>query len=98
MEVDVKADADYVMIEIPIPAGCTYYNKSQSYWNAEVHREYFKNKLSIFCQALDAGKHIFTVGLMPRFTGVYQLNPAVAELMYFPVFYGREGLSKIAIQ
>jgi len=34
---------------------------------------------------------------MPRFNGEYTLNPAKAELMYFPVFYGREGMKKLVI-
>jgi hypothetical protein len=30
-------------------------------------------------------------------SGLYTLNPAKAEMMYFPVFYGREGMKKVAI-
>jgi uncharacterized protein YfaS (alpha-2-macroglobulin family) len=96
-EVEVSADADYVMIEIPIPAGCSYENKPQSYWGVETHREYFKHKTSIFCTKLKQGKYTFTVQLMPRYSGNYNLNPAKAEMMYFPVFYGREGMKKILI-
>ena len=96
--VDVKGDADYVLVEIPIPAGCTYTEKSQSYWYEGYHREYFKNKLSIFCQGLAKGRHVFIVQLMPRYTGTYQLNPAKAELLYFPVLYGREGEKRVGIE
>ena len=98
VEVDAKGDADYVLIEIPIPAGCSYENKEQAYGNQEVHREYFKNKLSIFSQFLTKGRHRFTVSLLPRFTGVYHLNPAKAEMMYFPVLYGREGMKTVRIE
>lgn len=98
VEVYAKGDADYVLVEIPIPAGCSYDNKGQSYINQEVHREYFKNKLSIFCQFLAKGQHRFTVSLLPRFTGVYHLNPAKAEMMYFPVLYGREGMKMVRIE
>jgi TonB-dependent SusC/RagA subfamily outer membrane receptor len=96
-EVNVKGDADYVMIEIPIPAGCSYEDKEQSWQNGEVHREYFKEKVSIFCRKLKQGKYTFEVHLMPRFSGLYTLNPAKAEMMYFPVFYGREGIKKVKI-
>lgn len=98
VEVTVKADADYVMVEIPIPAGCSYKDKSQSWQNNEVHREYFKNKVSIFCSSLTKGRYTFTVSLLPRYAGSYHLNPAKAEMMYFPVFYGREEMKKINIQ
>jgi alpha-2-macroglobulin len=97
-KVTVVADADYVMVEIPIPAGCSYNDKSQSYWNHEVHREYFKNKVSIFCESLPKGRYEFTVSLLPRYTGNYTLNPAKAEMMYFPVFNGREAIRSVRIQ
>lgn len=98
VDVTVKADADYVMIEIPVPAGCSYSNKSQQTLNNEVHREYFKDKVSIFGSLLRKGGYTFTVSLMPRYTGNYCLNPAKAEMMYFPVFYGREAMKKIQIK
>lgn len=97
VEVEVRADADYVMIEVPIPAGCSYDNKPQSYWGVETHREYFKHKTAIFCTQLKQGKHIFNVELIPRYSGDYLLNPAKAEMMYFPVFYGREGMKRMGI-
>ena len=97
VEVDVRADAEFVMIEIPIPAGCSYENKLQSFWGIETHREYFKNKTSIFCTKLKQGKYTFNIDLMPRYSGSYVLNPAKAEMMYFPVFYGREGMKRVGI-
>lgn len=96
-EVTVKGDADYVMIEVPIPAGCSYESKEQSWENNEVHREFFKEKVSIFCRKLKQGKYEFSIKLMPRYSGKYNLNPAKAEMMYFPVFYGREGMKKVVI-
>jgi hypothetical protein len=98
VKVEVKRDADYVMIEVPIPAGCSYGNKEQSFANNEVHREYFRNKVSIFCSSLMKGKYEFKVELLPRYTGVYTLNPAKAEMMYFPIFNGREEIRKVTIQ
>jgi alpha-2-macroglobulin len=97
VNVIVKGDADYIMIEIPIPAGCSYKEKAQFYTNNEVHREYFKNKVSIFCKSLGKGEYVFTVSLITRYTGQYHLNPAKAEMMYFPVFFGREEMKKVNI-
>ncbi|WP_199137422.1 carboxypeptidase-like regulatory domain-containing protein [Pedobacter sp. ASV12] len=97
VEVEVRADADYVMIEIPIPAGCSYENKLQSFWGVETHREYFREKTAIFCTKLKQGKYTFNIDLMPRYSGSYVLNPAKAEMMYFPVFFGREGMKKVGI-
>jgi len=97
-EIEATGDADYVLVEIPIPAGCTYADKSQWHGDQGLHREYFKNKLSIFCQSLPKGTHRFAVQLLPRWTGIYRLNPARAELMYFPVLYGREGMKRTVIE
>ena len=86
-------------IEIPIPAGCTYESKPQPYYNrGEVHREYFRNKCSIFCTKLAPGRYTYQIPLLPQYTGSYTLNPAKAELMYFPTFYGREEGKRVIIK
>ena len=54
VKVQVLKDADYVMINIPIPAGCSYAEKNQ-HRGFEVHREYFRNETSIFCEKLKEG-------------------------------------------
>ncbi|WP_172826903.1 alpha-2-macroglobulin family protein [Flammeovirga sp. SJP92] len=97
VEVDVKKNADYVMVNVPIPAGCSYASKKQGLYY-EVHREYFKNEVAIFCKKLNKGNYTFTVELLPRYTGEYHLNPAKAELMYFPTFYGNNELKEVGIQ
>jgi TonB-dependent SusC/RagA subfamily outer membrane receptor len=94
--IDVMKDADYVQMEIPIPAGCTYGRKDVGGWID--HREYFKNKVMIFAEKLDKGRHRYEIELEPRYTGRYTLNPAKAELMYFPVFYGRNSMSSVDIR
>jgi len=97
VSVDVKADAQYVQIEVPIPAGCSYETKPNSYWSVN-HSEYFKDKVVIFCNRMDKGNHSFSIELNPRFTGKYTLNPAKAELMYFPTFHGNEKVKGVEIR
>ncbi|MDP4203122.1 MAG: carboxypeptidase-like regulatory domain-containing protein [Bacteroidota bacterium] len=96
-EVKVKGSSEYVMIEIPIPAGCSYEEKPNYLLN-EVHREYFKEKCVIFCSHLNNGIYRFPIRLMPRYTGRYTLNPARAELMYFPVKFGITTLRQVEIK
>jgi uncharacterized protein YfaS (alpha-2-macroglobulin family) len=84
------------MIHIPIPAGCNYSNRIQDRWN--MHKEYLKNKVLLFASNLPKGTHTIEVELEPRYTGSFMLNPARAELMYFPTFYGRNGMRKITIR
>jgi TonB-dependent SusC/RagA subfamily outer membrane receptor len=92
----VKKDADYVMVNIPIPGGCSYLSKSKtSHW--EVYRESFRNETAIFCEKLRPGDYEFTIDLMPRYTGKYTLNPAKVELMYFPTFNANNILRKVTV-
>lgn len=87
VEVDVQKDAafEYVMIEVPIPGACSYADKRQYNNPIETHREYFKEGTVIFCERMKAGKYIFQIQLLPRFTGKYLINPAQVSLMYVPV-------------
>jgi uncharacterized protein YfaS (alpha-2-macroglobulin family) len=95
--VEVKKDAEFVMIEVPIPAGCSYEEKKRQYGSGEVHREHYAHKTNIYCQDLRKGHYEYQIELLPRYSGKYRLNPALAECMYFPVLYGREGLKHVSI-
>jgi alpha-2-macroglobulin len=95
VELKVLKDVEYVQIEIPIPAGCTYGEKKQDGWNT--HKEFLKNKTMIFVEKLNAGTYTYIIELEPRYSGKFHLNPAKAELMYFPTFYGRNEIKKIEI-
>jgi len=97
VRLEVKKDAEFVMLEIPIPAGCSYGDKVKAKWPA-VHREYYRDRVAIFFEVLKAGTYEFEIPLMPRYSGSYTLNPAKAELMYFPTIYGREGSKRIVIE
>ena len=93
----VKKKTDYVALEIPIPAGCTYGRKSM--WHrGETYREYFKTHTAIFIEHLEEGRYEFEIELTARYAGSYQLNPAKAEAMYFPVFYGNSGTNRMIIK
>ncbi len=85
------ADAEYMMLNIPVPASCSYGDKN---WVGSYvsHTEYFRERVSIFCERLPKGTHTFTINLEPRFTGTFNLNPATAEMMYFPTFRGNNEL------
>jgi len=98
IRVEVKKDAEYIMIRIPIPAGCSYQSRSQSNKNGEVHREYDVHEVRLYCESLRAGTYSYTIELLPRYAGNYTLNPAKVEWMYFPVIYGREELKKTVIE
>lgn len=96
-KINIKKDAEYVMINIPIPAGCSYADKS-NYLRNETHREYFKNETTIFCNFLSKGEYTFEVELIARYSGVYTVNPATVELMYFPVFNANNEVKKVKVK
>jgi len=95
--VDVKAEARYVLLEVPIPAGCSY-GPAPTPNSLEVHRENLRHQTGIFVDYLPIGKHTFRVALQPRYRGQYTLDPARAELVYFPTKYGRTGSKQVKIQ
>jgi hypothetical protein len=96
-----QANAEYVMIEIPIPAGCSYASKTTNYYRFtsghETYREYFKDRVVIFCEKIPIGTYEYNIELLPRYNGAYYLNPAKVEMMYFPVIYSNNGERKVRI-
>lgn len=98
VRLEVKKDAEYVMINVPIPAGCSYTIKQQSRSHGEVHREYDIHETRIYCERLRAGKYEYKISFTPRYQGKYHVNPAKAEWMYFPVAFGRDELKKVMIE
>ena len=98
--VAVKKEAEYIMIEVPIPAGCSYGDKNNGFgrwYGREVHREYFREKTCVYYESLPVGTYTIEINLEPRFTGEYTINPAKAEQMYFPTFYGRNTMKAVKI-
>lgn len=94
IKVEVMVDAQFVMLQVPIPAGCIYAAKKQDWMT---YREFYKDKMLLFTETLNKGTHYFEIELEPRYKGSYTLNPAKAELMYFPTFYGRNTMKQVQI-
>ena len=82
------------MVNIPIPAGCTYDGKSKYNYN-ETHREYYKNEVAIFCNLLMPGTYKFEVDLITNYIGSLALSPASVELMYYPTIKANEQLKRV---
>ncbi len=97
VNVQLEKDAEYVMIIIPIPAGCSY-SDMRNFYRYEDHREYFRNEVVIFCERLPEGEHNFDVDLIARYAGTYNLNPAQIKLMYYPVFTANERMKTVIIK
>ncbi len=96
VNLNIQKEAEYIMLEIPVPAGFSYVSKTKQPF--EDHREHYKNKVNIYFTRLSAGSYNFDIKLLPRFSGSYHLNPAKASLMYFPVFYGRNEGKRVEVR
>ncbi|TAH30819.1 MAG: hypothetical protein EAZ06_01950 [Cytophagales bacterium] len=96
--VDIKKEAQFLMLEVPIPAGCVYENKNQSFQNHVIHQEYYRDKVCIFIQKLPIGNYKYSIDLQPRYSGHYAFNPTKIEMMYFPLFFGRNKSNRIEIK
>jgi uncharacterized protein YfaS (alpha-2-macroglobulin family) len=93
-EIDLPKAGEYWMFNVPIPSSCAYYGKPSAR-GSEIHREYFKDRVSVFYESLSNGKYRIEIPLQVRFEGNVNLNPAKMEMMYFPTFYGRNTIKQI---
>ena len=98
IDLEVKKEAEYVMLEVPIPASCTYVEEANARYYYNYYKEQFRQKTNFYFNNLKADKYHFEIELAPTFSGTYSLNPAKAELMYFPLFMGREALKKVVVK
>lgn len=98
VEVSSQKSAEYVQIDVPIPGGCSYAEQGRNRNIGEVHREQRRDRVAIFCKELPIGTRRFEVKLQARYPGVYTLNPARVEEMYFPIFFGRTGMGEMRIE
>jgi len=96
IDLQVKQKGEYIMLKVPIPAGCSYGDQAPDSWSGP-HVEYYKDHAGIFYEKLNPGNYHYAIELIPRYSGAYTLNPAVAEWMYFPVKFGRNAMRKVWI-
>ncbi|MEM8584068.1 MAG: alpha-2-macroglobulin family protein [Bacteroidota bacterium] len=97
-ELTIDAPADYLLLEIPIPAGAEYDNRTESGGPAEVHREYRRDRVAIFIDQLEAGSYRYSVALHGRFAGQYTQNPPRVELQYAPAVQANGSISQISLE
>jgi TonB-dependent SusC/RagA subfamily outer membrane receptor len=95
VEVEALKEANYAMVEIPIPAGCTYASKIQDSW--VTHYEYLKNKVLLFSEEISKGVHRYVIDLETRYSGDFTINPTKVSLMYFPTFDGNNAVKSVHI-
>lgn len=96
MKIDISSarKADYVMIQIPKPAGAEYINGGFSHGRHIVEKQQYIN---LYFNSLPQGKTSVELKFNPRFRGAFKLDPVKVEMMYFPVFYGNNQTGRLNV-
>nr|MBP6640248.1 hypothetical protein [Bacteroidia bacterium] len=99
VNVQVNRDAEYLMLEVPIPSSCSYASKTGGFYDYRYnsYRESFRQKTAFYFRSLRAGNYRFEIELLPRYTGSYTLNTARIEHMYFPVLSGQNEIQRVKV-
>lgn len=93
-----KKQAEYLMLEIPIPSSCSYTGTGTSgYWNGS-YRENFRQKSCYYLRTMSPGTHNFYVELLPRYTGKFILNAVRIEDMYHPMLVGQTAVGSVEVR
>ena len=87
----VKKNAEFAMLEIPIPAGAVYINKFKNRLPYETERQYQNDKVVVFFRNLPYGNYYFNIDLQSRFAGEFNVIPTKISLMYFPDVFSFSG-------
>jgi hypothetical protein len=101
LEINVTADAqqDYVVVEVPLPAGLEAVDTSigrgrsvraggtgRPWWAS--HHELRSDRVVLFADHLGPGRHTARLPLRATTPGRYAMPPARAESMYYPEIFG----------
>jgi hypothetical protein len=78
-----KTNQGQVVIEIPIPAGCSYGEKRFGEGYNEIHREFREDRVLIYLNSMNFGNHTYYIPLRTLFKGTFNTASArVSQLDY----------------
>ena len=93
----ISSNCSFVMVEIPIAAGCMIEDVITSCPALLSHREVFRDKIILYFDKLPEGMYTFTIRQKVLFKGDYQLNPCSVRLMYFPLIQTQTAVRRVKI-
>jgi uncharacterized protein YfaS (alpha-2-macroglobulin family) len=98
LQLTVKEDIHYAMLEEPIPAGCEVISGDDSPWGKPWdRREVWDNRIVFFFDYLPRGMHEVSYVLRTEAPGLYNILPSTASLMYFPEVRGHNRLVRMRV-
>jgi uncharacterized protein YfaS (alpha-2-macroglobulin family) len=97
VQLHVAANCSYVMVEIPIAAGCILEDVITSNPALLSHSETFRDKIILYFTDLPQGSYTFRIRQKVLFKGNYQLNPCSVNLMYFPMIQTQTAVRRMKV-
>jgi uncharacterized protein YfaS (alpha-2-macroglobulin family) len=95
LELDARRDAEYIMVEDPMPAGVQPIDRDQGYAvpgvrlrQPRLHREFHDQHAAFFISSLRKGKRTLAYLVRATLPGSYHIMPARVLPMYDPQFAG----------
>jgi uncharacterized protein YfaS (alpha-2-macroglobulin family) len=105
LELQANQEADYLMIEDPIPAGVVpiehdrgYAIKGYRLQQARMHREFHDQHAAFFISNLRKGKRTLAYLVRATLPGQYNIMPARILPMYYPQFAGNSANDRIIVE
>ena len=97
LEIKPQQSLEYLMVEIPLPGGCTVAPKTTNFRNKSVYQEVRGNKVYLYLRQME-GTFNYKLPLLARYAGKFNLNPIKIELMYFPTFGGNNSRKMVVVK
>jgi hypothetical protein len=97
VRLNISENCSYVMVEIPMAAGCIIEDVIVPGSAMLTHREIFRDKVILYFTKLPKGTYIVHIRQKVLFKGNYQLNPCSVNLMYFPMIQTQTAVRRIKI-
>jgi hypothetical protein len=81
VSIDMKANGSYLMLEVPLPAGCYIATKRWPHWAKEV--AYFDDKVVFYLENIPKGTYTLELPLVAQYAGRFTANPVALRSMYW---------------
>lgn len=94
----MERDADYVMVRVPIPAGCELKRGVYGKRYGRLYTECYRDEACLFFEYLPKGEYEYTLRVVNRFAGRFTQNPVQAELFYFPMLGANGEMRRVVIE
>lgn len=97
VDISTYKTKEYVMIEIPLPAGVIIKNKVENHYSRD-YIEYKNDKILIYKTIMPMGETQWKFDIEPIYKGSFRIPPAQISMMYYPFVFGNNQASRLTIE